>query len=142
MKKRVKLIGWGILILYAALLLKLAVFRPGFGTRPLFRGYLEYIPFSGFKVLWRSGFKRFAFLFFGNIACFMPFGFGIPFLTRLRRSVVPLCFLGSFLIESAQYVFSIGYSQTEDLLLNTLGGALGYVGFLILSGENKQSPPG
>lgn len=133
-----KFTGWTLLVLYAALLLKLAVFRPGFGTHPLFRGYLEWIPFSGFRTLWRSGINRFAFLFFGNIACFMPFGFGIPFLTRLRRSVVPLCFLGSLLIECAQYVFSIGYSQTEDLLLNTLGGALGYAGFLMMSGENKK----
>ena len=126
MNRWAKIIGWVLLILYAAWLLKLAVFRPGFGHYPFFSGRWEWIPFSGFTVLWRSGVRRFCFLFFGNIACFIPFGFGLPALTPLRRSVIPLCFLGSFLIEYAQYVFGTGYSQTEDLILNTLGGALGY----------------
>ena len=57
---------------------------------------------------------------------FVPFGFVLPALTRLRRAVVPLCFLGSLLIEFLQWAFGTGMSQTEDLVLNTLGAAIGY----------------
>ena len=59
----------------------------------------------------------------------MPFGFGLPALTPLRRAVVPLCLLGSLLIETLQWAFGTGVPQVEDILLNTLGAALGYALF-------------
>lgn len=71
----------------------------------------------------------FAFLFVGNVACFVPFGFGLSALTPLRRAVVPLCFLGSLLIEVLQWAFGTGVPQVEDVLLNTFGAALGYALF-------------
>ena len=78
----------------------------------------------------------FGFLFVGNVACFVPFGFGLPALTPLRRAVVPLCFLGSLLVEALQWAFGTGIPQVEDILLNTLGAALGYALF-----HAKFAPP-
>ena len=104
------------LALYAAFLLGIAVWRPWATPAAPFSGRWELVPF--------------AFLFVGNVACFVPFGFGLPALTPLRRAVVPLCFLGSLLIEALQWAFGTGVPQVEDVLLNTLGSALGYALFI------------
>ena len=83
----------------------------------------------------------FVFLFVGNVACFVPFGFGLPALTPLRRSVVPLCFLGSLLIEALQWAFGTGVPQVEDVILNTLGAALGYALFRTPFTPAVKNPP-
>ena len=60
---------------------------------------------------------------FGNIALFAPVGF-IAHRGSVARAVLVglVCSLG---IEVAQYVFSWGYSDTDDVLCNTAGAALG-----------------
>ena len=115
-----------ILALYAVFLFSIAVWRPWAAPVPTFSRAWDLVPFTGLGDLWRAGLVPFLFLFVGNIACFVPFGFGIPALTPLRRAVVPLCFLGSLLIECLQWTFGTGIGQIEDLILNTLGGAIGY----------------
>lgn len=115
-----------IFVLYAIFLFSIAVWRPWAAPVPPFSRAWNLVPFTGLGDLWRAGHVPFTFLFVGNVACFVPCGFGLPALTRLRRAVVPLCFLGSLLIEFLQWAFGTGMSQTEDLLLNTLGAAIGY----------------
>ena len=117
------------LALYATFLLAIAIWRPWVEPAPPFSGHWQLVPFTGTAALWRSGIVPFTFFFIGNIACFVPFGFGLPALTPLRRAVVPLCFLGSLLIESLQWSFGTGTPQIEDLILNTFGAALGYLLF-------------
>ena len=117
------------LALYAAFLFGIAVWRPWATPAAPFSGRWELVPFTGTADLWRAGIVPFVFLFVGNVACFVPFGFGLPALTPLRRAVVPLCFLGSLLIEALQWAFGTGVPQVEDVLLNTLGAALGYALF-------------
>ena len=117
------------LALYAAFLLGIAVWRPWATPAAPFSGRWELVPFTGTADLWRAGIVPFVFLFVGNVACFVPFGFGLPALTPLRRAVVPLCLLGSLLIEVLQWAFGTGVPQVEDILLNTLGAALGYALF-------------
>lgn len=48
---------------------------------------------------------------------------------RGRRwyNAILLCFLLSLCIEVSQLVFKVGSFDVDDLLLNTLGGALGYM---------------
>ena len=36
-------------------------------------------------------------------------------------------FLFSFVIETVQYAFSLGVSETDDVINNTLGALLGYL---------------
>ena len=120
------------LALYAAFLFGIAVWRPWTEPAAPFSGRWELAPFTGTADLWRAGFVPFVFLFVGNIVCFVPFGFGLPALTRLRRAVVPLCFLGSLLIEVLQWTFGTGVSQIEDVLLNTLGAVIGYALFRVV----------
>lgn len=73
----------------------------------------------------------------GNILAFFPAGFLIPGLWKDRkRAVFTLCviFQMSLLAEALQLVFKVGSFDVDDLLLNTLGGAFGY---LVLSVVEK-----
>lgn len=64
----------------------------------------------------------------GNIILFTPFGFALPFFwkrfSKFKRVFITI-FIFSFAIEFIQYF--IGRSvDIDDLILNTLGGVLGY----------------
>jgi len=64
----------------------------------------------------------------GNIVAFFPFGFFLPILHRKCRSFFYTVFFSfefSLLVETIQLVSKVGSFDVDDLLLNTLGGALG-----------------
>lgn len=68
----------------------------------------------------------------GNVIGFMPFGALLPILARgVRKSwkVVLLSFEVSALIEVSQLIFQVGCFDVDDIILNTLGGLLGYIVF-------------
>lgn len=80
------------------------------------------------------GFRAFAMNLFGNILIFMPFGCLLPAISVKRRkliSVVSNAFFLSLIIETAQLLSKVGSFDVDDLILNTFGGMLGYVVFLI-----------
>ena len=60
---------------------------------------------------------------FGNIALFLPVGF-IAYRGSVRRATL-FGLVCSLSIEVAQYVFSWGYSDTDDVLCNVAGAWLG-----------------
>lgn len=70
----------------------------------------------------------------GNVICFMPFGFVIPVLAvryrKLSRMLL-LSFLASLLVETIQLFSKLGSFDVDDILLNTLGGVIGYLLFRI-----------
>ena len=71
----------------------------------------------------------FIYLFFGNIIWFVPFGFLLKRLTRMTAGkIIFLGFLLSLFIETTQFIFGTGVSEIDDLLLNTLGAAIGAAG--------------
>lgn len=65
----------------------------------------------------------------GNIAFFVPVGvLAFILFERTRRPVLVTTLFGagfSLLIEVSQYVFSLGYSDVDDFLMNTLGAFIG-----------------
>lgn len=70
---------------------------------------------------------------FGNILIFIPFGFFEPLASKRRSFWVTLvdgCLL-SLVVELFQLVAKVGRYDVDDLLLNTIGVALGYMCFLI-----------
>ena len=70
----------------------------------------------------------------GNILFFIPFGLFLPLLAhRCRRMwhVTLLSFDFSLLVELIQLVSKVGSFDVDDLLLNTIGGALGYLCFIL-----------
>ena len=71
----------------------------------------------------------------GNVLGFMPAGFFIPTLWEKRKGfffTVLLTFEMSLLVEILQLVFRVGSFDVDDLILNTLGGVLGYLLYLVM----------
>lgn len=71
----------------------------------------------------------------GNVAVFVPLGFALPVLFERIHSfgqVLILSFAISLLAETMQLVLRVGCFDVDDLLLNTVGGCIGYLGYRIL----------
>lgn len=71
----------------------------------------------------------------GNVAIFIPIGFLLPLLfPKTRRAGVTVAgtFFASLLAETCQLLLRVGCFDVDDLLLNTLGGMLGYLLFACL----------
>ncbi|QUI24410.1 VanZ family protein [Vallitalea pronyensis] len=66
----------------------------------------------------------------GNILAFIPLGFFVPTLWRWARWMIIttiFCGLMSFIVEITQYRYSVGRFDVDDIILNTLGGLIGYM---------------
>ncbi|SFB61733.1 VanZ like family protein [Cohnella sp. OV330] len=64
---------------------------------------------------------------FGNIALFVPLGVFVALLTRCGWTGAAVRAFGvSLALECAQIVFMMGSFDVDDLILNTLGGLIGY----------------
>ncbi|MEB2494201.1 VanZ family protein [Peribacillus frigoritolerans] len=66
----------------------------------------------------------------GNIIGFVPFGLMLPLLSKRfsqLKSILIATFCFSFTYEILQLLFELGSFDTDDLILNTLGGVIGYL---------------
>lgn len=79
----------------------------------------------------------------GNIVIFIPMGIYFQMLKKNKsvfKSVVIICFI-SLSVEIIQYIFGIGGSDIDDVILNTIGGLLGILTYkmiaLLFKNENK-----
>lgn len=71
---------------------------------------------------------------FGNVLAFIPYGYILPIVTRHLRSGFLIILSGlclSLSVEVIQLVTKVGCFDVDDLILNTLGAALGYLLFVI-----------
>ena len=72
---------------------------------------------------------------FGNVIVFIPLGFFLPFLVRKLRkwyATALLCFELTFLVEIIQLITKVGVFDVDDMILNLLGGIIGYVIFCLI----------
>ncbi|MBF1305240.1 MAG: VanZ family protein [Oribacterium sinus] len=78
----------------------------------------------------------------GNIIGFCPLGFLLPrFSKRCRMywyNTVMSGYLLSFGVEAIQLIFRAGSCDVDDIILNTLGTALGYVLFRLIQRERRR----
>ena len=121
-------------VVWAAVLLRITVFRNGCFSHGLFSGHIEWEAFSFYaKLLSAGNLKYFAYLFFGNLIWFAPAGFMARFWNgRLIHALVAGLFI-SLLVEAGQFILGSGVSELDDVILNTLGALLGYFfGCLVL----------
>jgi glycopeptide antibiotics resistance protein len=66
----------------------------------------------------------------GNVAVFIPLGFALPVLFQRVQSFVQvmiLSFATSLLAETMQLILKVGCFDVDDLLLNTVGGCMGFL---------------
>ena len=128
------IIGCVLFLFYFALLIYFALVSENLGrtvTRTEYRYNLElFAEIRRFYVYREVVGSGWAFLnILGNVICFMPFGFLVPMAKKKQASLWEIggyAFLTSLVIELSQLVLKIGVFDVDDLLLNTLGGVLGY----------------
>lgn len=131
-KHRDKLL-WTLFVIYILILLRITVFRSDFGTHPLFQdGSILWVPFVSLIRILKNSVSYFVYLFVGNLVWFVPLGLLLPVLTGCGKKVILYSFLLSLVIEICQFIFGTGVTEVEDLILNTLGGAIGYGCLLVL----------
>ncbi len=71
----------------------------------------------------------------GNVVGFIPFGFILPIIHRDTRRFFFITFSGfalSLCVETIQLVTKLGCFDVDDLIMNTLGAALGYIFFVVI----------
>lgn len=114
-------------VLYLLVLFRITVFRSGWYANDFFHGEIDLVPFQSiFGYLFDGRWFDFVYLFFGNIFWFVPFGLYCAAKREGIWKTLLWTFFLSLTIEVLQFVFSSGYSDVEDLILNTLGGVIGY----------------
>lgn len=95
--------------------------KPGFhGVYPPFHSVGSII-----ENLKRSGIRS---NFLGNILLFIPIGLLFPMVTGKAKWywTIGAGFSFSLLIETIQLITSLGYFDPDDIMLNTLGMAIGF----------------
>lgn len=72
---------------------------------------------------------------FGNVLAFLPLGFFLPLLFKSYNrfwKTFGAVFLTTASVEIIQFMTMVGSFDIDDIILNTLGGALGYLLFIII----------
>ena len=140
-KRTLRICSEVIFGVYLILLIYFLFFAESTGRTYEGRSYhYNLVLFKEIKRFWNYreslGIKAVVLNLFGNIAAFVPFGTMLPIINRRFRSFLYMTLLTlefSLLIEVIQLVFKVGSFDVDDLLLNTIGGMLGYLMFWILN---------
>ena len=128
-----KIVAFTCTVISIALILFVTLYgrsRKILDTVPDFLPLISFVKSDLKSVVWRSMFL--------NILLFIPLGLSMPFVLseRVKHNVlvtVLSCAALSVLIELVQLAFSMGKFEVNDMIMNTLGAALGTVSFLLVS---------
>ncbi len=87
-------------------------------------------------ILYRKelGLESFIVNIFGNVLAFVPFGFVLPIISISNRKLLNITLLSlefSLTIELIQLIFKVGIFDVDDIFMNTIGGILGGICFII-----------
>ena len=136
-----KLIFAVFAILYVIAVVKITFFEDGVRLET---SKIKLVPFSAIGD-YRAGLKSLTAIvlnYAGNVALFFPAGIFLPvFFKRLNfRKTVAVGAALSLLIEVFQHVLECGYSDVDDLIMNTLGAALGaFIYLYVFNGRKKTA---
>ncbi len=144
-RKKIRQISRVLFVIYMGVLVYFLLLSDGFSR---IEGYSQYrlnlVPFQEIirfvRYRERLGFMSVINLL-GNVAAFMPFGALIRWvLDRKVRwyQAVGYTFLFSLSVELLQLVARVGVFDVDDLLLNTLGGFLGFLVYYVLLVMNRR----
>lgn len=136
--KRIQYISWIVFAVYLILMVYFLFYSEQMGRKPgnAYRYNLQ--PFAEIKrylkYSHRIGSFHVLLNLWGNVLCFVPFGFVIPILsasTRKFYKITILSFMASTIVEVIQLLSKRGSFDIDDILMNTLGGVIGYLFFAI-----------
>lgn len=138
-KRRIKAGGFFLCLLYLMALVYFLFFSEELGRAAAGRTYSYNLkPFKEILRFWNNreslGMLAVVLNLAGNVMAFMPFGAILPVLSRHARGAFQITMLSlefSFLIECFQLMLRVGSFDVDDMILNTLGGFLGYLVFAV-----------
>ena len=148
-KKHIQRVSGGLFFLYLAVLIYFLFFADEYGRTPSVEMRYNLVPFVEIRrfLVYRKtlGFRAVFLNVYGNIIGFLPFGFFLPAMHQYFRRVyrtVSVSFLFSCGIELTQLVTRRGSCDVDDVILNTLGGLLGYLLFALSRRLARRTAPG
>lgn len=138
--KGTRALCWCLFVMYLLALMYFLFFAESTGRTFTERTYqYNLIPLHEIRrfIVYRKqlGFAAVSLNLAGNVLAFVPFGLFLPLLVRALRHfwiIVLLGFEFSLLVEIVQLFSKVGSFDVDDILLNTLGAACGYVMCLVL----------
>lgn len=143
----IRSIGVVLYILYILLLMYFMFFSEKYGRVPKEEREYRYnlIPFMEIRRFWiyreKLGAAAFITNIFGNVVGFIPMGFILPVISEKVRNgfLISICGLElSLTVECIQLVTKVGCFDVDDLILNTLGAALGYFLWAICNRSGRK----
>lgn len=134
-KRLIIKVGWLVFYIYILLLAYFLFFSEHYGrdlvtqqyNLQLFKEIKRFIRYRD-----QIGIEGFVVNIFGNVLAFVPYGFLLPMLKRSYRKFYVIAFLSvliSIVIETSQLLLMVGVFDVDDILMNSLGGILGYFAF-------------
>lgn len=135
---------YGVFACYLLLLAKVLVVSRLGSPAPRALNLIPFHSIGAYAFSSAAGIRRFASAnVVGNIVLFMPLGAYLPFFSRERRIWLPLLWVmgASICVEVLQGVLSIGASDIDDVLLNTLGGLIGILSYRVLCTLLRERRP-
>lgn len=139
-KKKIRIIGWILFIIYILLLIYFLFLSEEYGRKDFAERDYRYnlVLFQEIRRFWvyrsKVGYLAAFLNLAGNVIGFIPFGFIVPVIGKKMKNglLVSVCgFCLSLFVESIQLIFKVGSFDVDDLLLNTLGTVLGYLTFVV-----------
>lgn len=137
-KEVIRVLLWVFFIIYIVALTYFLFFSERFGrvmgsdyryNLHLFREIKRYIIYRR-----ELGITNFMINIVGNVVAFIPFGFILPAISPRNRKFLNIALLSFELtlsIEIMQLVLQVGTFDVDDILMNLIGGIIGYFIFTI-----------
>lgn len=145
MRKKHRIVSRFLFTLYSAFLIYFLIFSDWYGRTGVMQEYHYNLElFREIKRFWthreQLGFLVTATNLLGNIFIFVPFGFFMALASKKRSLIVTTFFscMLSLTVEIFQLISRVGSFDVDDLLLNTIGGILGYVVYIIMEKVRRR----
>lgn len=143
--KKLRFLGRVLFILYLVFIVYFLIFAEVYGRSGIMEEYhYNLVLFKEINrfIQYRHELGAFAVFanLFGNILIFVPFGFLLPMGSKKRSFLTTTwnSFFMSLCVEIFQLMTKVGSFDVDDLLLNTLGGVLGYILFVICNAMRRR----
>lgn len=146
-KNALRKLAWMLFIIYLLMMAYFLFFseylnRGGMGTVYRYNLTLFQEVKRSFWCFRAGDYRYFLLNLIMNVVAFVPFGFFLPLLSSKRKKrkliyVVLSVLQFTCVIEILQLVLKVGIFDVDDILLNTVGGFIGYILFCMFQGIRR-----
>lgn len=142
MKKVSKIVIFILFLIYLIYLLYLVFFSHYYGRTYIHHSY-NLIPFNTISqyLFSNTGSREIMVNIGGNILAFLPMGLMFPIVSNRLDSIFRITaalLFATCSIEILQYLAGVGVGDIDDIILNLLGGLLGYLIYSLIKMKIKR----